>query len=85
VAVHFQGTSTLNTHLPLVRDDTGALIPLELVHLDGVQPLTRYGHLNEFILKTARRFLKQGGASRIEALGARFVDAFPKLTSSEVS
>jgi hypothetical protein len=80
------GIQSLNTKLPLVVDDTKSRIPLQLVFVDRTQPLGRYGHLNDHILKIARRFMapEHNGFSSIDALGKRFVDAIPKISSSSV-
>jgi hypothetical protein len=80
------GIQSLNTELPLVEDDTGARIPLQLVFVDRTQPLGRYGHLNDHILKIARHFMapEHNGFSSIDALGKSFVDAIPKISSSSV-
>ncbi|KAJ4361411.1 hypothetical protein N0V95_001924 [Ascochyta clinopodiicola] len=59
----------LNLQLPFVKDDTGAWIPIELLAIDGAQPLVSFGHRNDVVRDEIHHILKKGGVHTIKKLG----------------
>jgi len=75
----------LNAALPLVEDDTGAFIPIELVFADGPQPLHRFGHLNEVIRGAVAHYMELESATKMFDISKSLVEHFPTAFNGEVS
>jgi hypothetical protein len=78
-------TAKLDERLPLVQDDSGAWIPIEMLCLDGPQPLTRYGHLNTDVHDSIISFMKQHGTAKMFKIAAEFLQKGSPNGSENVS
>ncbi|KAF1361183.1 hypothetical protein EJ07DRAFT_176572 [Lizonia empirigonia] len=76
---------TLNTNFPLVRDDSCAWIPLELLVFDGPQPLHGLGYRNKSMRDIIRTFLKKGGIDCLQALGKDLLGVYATIESDDGS
>lgn len=72
-------------NLPFVQDDSRAWIPIELVEVDGVQPVPNARHLYQAIREQARTFLKQGGAHYLYKIGERVLQSHAIVDTPNVS
>jgi hypothetical protein len=70
---------------PIVKDNRGSLIPLEMLYVEKDQVLTRCGQLNSMLMDKLRRYLKEGCDVKIRAEANKFFDDFASKVDKPVS
>ncbi|KAF9694065.1 hypothetical protein EKO04_007911 [Ascochyta lentis] len=69
----------LDLKLPFVKDDTDAWIPIELLTIDGAQPLVSFGHRNDAVRNEVQRVLKKGGVHSLRQLGEALLSGVRRI------
>ena len=68
-----------------MKDGTGAWIPIELLIIDGVQPLVSFGHRNDDMRDGVREILKKGGVHYIQQLGDALLEPIKTIKTTTLN